>query len=386
MFRKTLILLCILILNKICAFTEIALPFQNTSLSGDEFTADQDLTALRVEHEKLILDFTKSENSFSRARYSIRNTGSEEISTDLLFVTPYIDKVNIFVNSKEIVFKQEKILLQELPCKSALLGVVQDFEMPVYRFHVLFPADSVTIIEIVFGLPAGYYNDTRFSNFYPVEAAHMLNWFIRDALLALYIYNLESTKTFTDGIRQLDVEILIPENSSLDVNIPLTEEKTENGITKFTGSFKGIPAPYIEATVERDGVCNMIGASLGMGMETNLTDYSDVMLQAMIDLYLYNHQISAGVEGEVLNPNLRIPIIYSFIPGEKTPPHIVLIHDIRFSAGALFDLYPEYDFGFRISASYRLTLVILEIAYDFYPFNTEQGYIHRMRFFFKVSI
>jgi hypothetical protein len=386
MLKKSLVFLCVFIFSVSGAFANIALPVQEPPPSGDVFMSDQGLAALRLEQEKLVLDLTRRAAVFSRARYTIRNTGAKQINTDLIFVTPFADKVRVFVNSTEIEVKAENIPLKKLPWKPAVMEGASGQEMPAYGFKITFTPNEETIVEVVFLLPSGYDNRDPDIGFYPGEAAHALNWSAAADSLAWYIYNLESASTFPGGLRQLDVEILIPGEDTLSVNMALAEKKTAEGFKSYTGSFQGMPVPYIEAKVRHQAVYNMIGASFGGGLVTDYDEYTEFMAQAMFDFYFYNHQISAGVEGNPLGTGLKFPIMYTYIFGGKMNSYIAFWGDLRLAAGVLFDLSPVSAVGFRFSAGLRLTLMILEIAYDFYLFDTERGYLGRMTFLYKVSI
>jgi hypothetical protein len=361
-------------------------PLREPPPAGDVFASEGVLSALRLEHEKLVLDLTRRENGLSRTRYTIRNTGAREISTDLLFITPYMYGVNVFVNSAEIEVKQENIPFKQLPWKPVYPDVWRTDKIPAYRFRVSFPQNAATIVEVVFRLPAGYDNRDRDMGLYPGEAAHALNWSKEPDSTIWFLYNLESAGTFTGGIQHLDVEIVIPEDDSLNVNIPLVENEALGGFKSFTASFRSIPAPYIEAKVKHEAVYSMFGGSVGGGLVTNYADYTEFMAQAMLDFYFYNHQLSAGVEGNPFGTGIKFPVIYTFILGDKVPPSFGFLGDLRLSGGALFELSPESAVGFRISAGMRFTLLILEITYDFYPFDTEKGYIGRMTFLYKMSL
>ncbi|MBN1798865.1 MAG: hypothetical protein JW822_09820 [Spirochaetales bacterium] len=386
MLRKICAVLGIFIFIGSGAFANIGLPVQEPPPSGDVFASGGGLTALRLEHEKLILDLTRREAGFSHARYTIRNTAGGEISTDLIFITPYMYNVSVSVNSQEIEIQQENIPFKKLPWKPVFPESWGREEIPAYRFHVSFPGNTETVVEVMFRLPAGYDNRAEDMGLHMGEAAHALNWAVESDSTVWYLYNLDAAGTFSGGIRRLDVEIIIPENDDVEVNIPLVQGKTANGVKSFTGSFAGMPAPYIEAKRKHEAVYSMFGGSAGGGLVTNYVDYTEFMAQAMVDFYFYNHQLSAGVEGNPFGTGIKFPVIYTFILGDKVHPYFAFFGDLRLSAGALFELSPESAVGFRISGGMRFTMMILEIAYDFYPFDTDKGYIGRMTFLYKISL
>jgi hypothetical protein len=363
----------------------VILPFREPPPSGGVFAAEGVLPALRLVHEKLVLDLTRRENGLSRARYTIRNTGARGISTDLLFITPYMYKVSVFVNSVEIEVKEERIPFKQLPWKPVYPDVWRTDEIPAYRFRVSFPQNTETIVEVVFRLPAGYDNRSQ-EGLYPGAAAHALNWSKEPDSTIWFLYNLESARTFTGGIQKLDVEVIIPQDDSVNVNIRLAENDALGGFKRYTGTFAGIPAPYIEAKVKHEAVYSIIGGSVGGGLVTDYAEYTEFMAQAMFDVYFLNHQLSAGVEGNPFGTGIKFPVIYTYILGDKIPPMLSFLGDLRVSAGALFELSPESAVGFRISGGMRLTLMILEVAYDFYPFDTDRGYMGRMTFLYKISL
>lgn len=386
MSGKTLIFCLVIAFLGINASANIALPVQEPPLAGDIFTPEPALTALQLVHEKLVLNLSGIENGFSHARYVIRNRGAREIASDLFFITPYMDRVTVQVNGSAVETAQERIASEQLPWKPAFPERLPEDGLPAFRFRVVFAAQAETVIDVTFRLPAGYDNQGRDQGYYAGEAAHALNWSVGSDSTAWYAYNLESATTFQGGIQKLDVEIIAPQDDTLVVNIPLVENKPSEGVKRYTGSFEGIPAPYIEARVKHEAQYSMIGFQVGGGLVTNYIDYTEFMAQALFDFYFYNHQISVGVEGNPFGTGFKIPVLYTFIFADKVSSYFAFWGDLRVTAGALFDLSPVSAVGFRISAGLRLTLTIFEVAYDFYPFDAVRGYVGRMTFLYKISL
>jgi hypothetical protein len=296
-----------------------------------------------------------------------------------------MEKVTVMINEKTVNLIPEKIPKGKLSWRPATQDPWPD-EIKVYRFNAGFNAEAVMTIEVTFRLPAGYDNRVADLGMSPTEAAHALNWGKGSEHVSWYVYNLESANTFKGGLGNLELEILVPENSGLDVNVPFTKKETARGVVKYSGAFSGIPAPYIEAKVKHTVSYNMIGGTFAIGLVTNYIDYAQFTLQALFDFFFYNHQFSAGIEGNPSGSSFRIPVIYTFIPGGKMNSYTVFGVDVRFSFGALFDILPSSNTGFRAAAGIRAALTVLEISYDFYPFDNVKRYAGRMSFLYKLSI
>jgi len=253
------------------------------------------------------------------------------------------------------------------------------------RFKARFEAGAVTRIEVTFILPAGYDNTLAETGIYPPEAGHLLNWSKRGSRAAWYVYNLSAASTFTGGIANLEISIRAPEDQILKTNIDVKKTGVENGVAVYSGSFAGIPVPEIEARVVSLQEYNAFGATFGLGLHTNYGDDTGFIAQALADVFLHSHQLSAGVEGNPFGGSLKIPVLYAYYPGGKGSAYGMYFGDIRFSAGGLFDLLPDAAAGFRLAAGIRLLASIFEITYDFYPFD-DAGYVWRMAFLYKMSI
>ncbi|MBN2353253.1 MAG: hypothetical protein JXD23_11830 [Spirochaetales bacterium] len=170
-------------------------------------------------------------------------------------------------------------------------------------------------------------------------------------------------------------------------NLETGEKKTSRGLDTYSAEFQGIPVPAIDARVITRGSVNFLGGTAACGFSTDFGSYTSFLCQALADVYFGNHQFSSGVEGNPFGSvaNLKIPVIYTFVFGEKMSLSETIFADIRLSAGVLVDLLPETAVGFRISAGARLMMFPLEISYDLYPFDAAGGYVGRLTFLGKIS-
>jgi hypothetical protein len=385
--RKIIVVSIIFFAALVNLYSNIARPLQPPDPAGDVLGDALKLDALRIETEELLLDLQGKDTAFSRARYTIRNPLKEIVESDLYFVTPFMDKVTVMINGIVVPLVYEKLTRDKIPWKPESRAVENwRDELGAYRFRATFGAEAETVIIVAFRLPAGYDNTRSDTGIFPAQAAHLLNWGKSGDHVAWYIYNLESANTFKGGIGKLKVEILTPEGAELDTNVALVKEAAESGFFRFTGSFQGIPAPSIEAKVITRTIYNIFGGTFALGLSTNYGDYTEFMAQALFDVFFYNHQFSAGVEGNPFGSGFKIPVLYTFFLGGRQSPSLLSYGDIRFTAGALFNLLPTTAVGFRVAAGLRFLVSVIEISYDFYPFDTIHGYSWRMTFLYKFSI
>jgi len=287
--------------------------------------------------------------------------------------------------------KQLEIFRENITREKPGLGEKQegDFwgnELKACRFHVIFAPQAVTVIEVSFILPGGYDNTKKEMDVYSTVASHSLNWFKAGNSNSWYLYNLSAANTFTGGIADLDLVIWAPGDSRLDINVAVKKTGEDKGTATYAGSFKGIPAPQIEAKVVHVEQYNFLGATFGLGLHTNYGDDTQFIAQALLDVYLFEHQLSAGVEVNPFGTSLKLPVLYSYFPLGKVNRYVAMFADIRFSAGVLFDLEPAALTGFRVASGLRMLLSVFEISYDFYPFDADSGYVWRMSFLYKMSL
>jgi hypothetical protein len=134
---------------------------------------------------------------------------------------------------------------------------------------------------------------------------------------------------------------------------------------------------------------NLLGGTFAIGFVTDYGAYTEFKVQALADVYFYHHQISLGMEGNPFGAEIRLqlPLLYTFFFGEEDDIiNVVLGGGVSLTAGALFEVAPVLRTGFRISLAMCLG-VRYEMAFDFYPFETVNGFDWQMTFLFlKVSI
>jgi len=366
-------------------FANIALPVMPPRPAGDLLPAERAYDLLRIEREDLFLNLLGETGAFSTARYAVRNIGGEALAADLLFLTPEMEEVTVTANGTPLAPVPVTLRPGELPWEpDEDTADLWPEEVRAYRFRVVFAGGAVTEILVRFRLPAGYDNRDSRNGLSPAAAGHPTNWTGNSGQTLWYRYYLASARSFKGGIGTLSVSVLAPRNAELTANIVLERgEEIEGGVV-YRGGFQGIPASFVEAKVRYPVNVNLFGATIGAGLVTDYDGYLEFMAQVLLDVYFSNHQFSAGIELNPFGRGLKLPLLYTYIPGEPSA-YVNFIGDLRFTAGVLFDLSPEALTGFRVAVGFRMTIMILEITYDFYPFDPDAGYLGRMTFLYKIA-
>jgi hypothetical protein len=377
----------------------IAMPRQSPAPAGGVGGAGSVMQSLRIKEEKLILDLTKRPNGRSRASYRIDNPTAEGVKATLYFITPFMNDVFIAVDGRKIDTGTVTFRRDEAPWKineNAFSWWGKNIAFSAVKFDAFFRPRAITEIQITFRLPAGYDNTKADIGIDPGTAAHSLNWSKPSSGVSWYAYSLESASTFRGEIDSFQLEVLTMPEDELQINVELNTATTGQvpggveggGIVSHSGSFDAFPVPTIEAWVTAKASYNMVGGSFALGLVTDYGMYTEFMTQVLLDFYIGNHQISCGLEGNPLGAPIscKIPILYTFIFGEKMHPSAGWIGDSRLSGGLLWDILPETVVGIRFGVGMRFTNMILEITYDMYPFDTNRGYVGRMTFLYKISI
>ncbi|MBN1524889.1 MAG: hypothetical protein JW904_10420 [Spirochaetales bacterium] len=367
-------------------YANVAMPQMIPAASGDVHIDGNGFQNLRIEKEILELNLGATPGSYSRAIYFIRNTGTAPLESKLWFVTPYMDRVTVTVNGKPAAAQKETVSPDQLDFQVSSYPGSPKSDVDVYSFYAAFSPDAVTQIDIEFFLPAGYDNTGENAMIDSAVAAHFLNWFKEGGSVKWYQYNLSAATTFAGGIALLEITVKIPDDMILDINIPLQQTGWENEEIVYSGVFSGIPVPTINAFVTKKVEYNFIGATFGIGLHTNFGPDTQFLTQALLDIYFMGHQLSAGIEANPFGNCFKIPVLYTWFPGGRMPASFMSFADIRFSGGILLDRLPESITGIRIAAGMRITIMVIELSYDFYPFDADAGYIWRMMFLYKVSI
>jgi hypothetical protein len=378
------------------AFANIAMPLQPPSPSGDVLAPPPGLDSLRIAREDLRLDLTGREDARSRARYEIANPTGTALGTDLYFVTPFMKEVTVTVDGASAALEAVTLERDRVPWAMGGEGYrwwPKGAALDAYRFRAEFGAGRTTVVEVVFRLPAGYDNTLADLGISPAAAAHALNWTKQGDHVAWYLYSLEPAATFKGGLGRLELEILVPAGTELRTNVAVSQDEErsgegDDGAICYRGSFSQFPVPTIEAKVIRRGAYNFIGVTAAFGLTSDFASYTSFLSQLLLDVFFLNHQFSTGVEGNPFGTlvSLKIPVLYTFVFGERTSSYLPLFGDIRATAGVLIDLIPVPAAGFRLGVGARATAFLVEIAYDFYPFDPAVGYRHRVSLMLKLSL
>jgi len=373
------------------AFSNIAMPQRAPSPAGDILAPLPGLDSLRIDRENLRLDLTGDPSGRSLAHYEISNPSGISAASDLYFVTPFMDDVYVTVDGRRADFDRVMLSRDRLPWpvrENDYAWWPKDGEMDAARFRAEFSAGETTVIEVSFRLPAGYDNALAGTGISPAAVAHALNWSKPGDRVAWYVYALETSRTFKGGFGTLHLEITVPAGTELICNAAIGEKKSGRGFDTYTMESKGLPVPAIDAKVITRGVYNFLGGTVGCGLATDFNASTSFLGQALIDVFFLNHQFSTGIEGNPFGTigGLKIPLIYTFVFGTTRSLYSAFFADVRLSAGVLIDLLPETAVGFRVSAGMRLMMFLMEISYDFHPFDAARGYTGRLTFLGKISL
>jgi hypothetical protein len=389
--RKTTCLIIAGLVTVLSVHANMAMPKQPPAPSGDVLAALPGLAGLRIEREDLRLDLTGLPDARSRARYEIVNPAGTALATDLYFITPFLKDAVVTIDGLTVPLTKRLLKREQVPWNTGdgdYRWWVPGLEIEAYLFRAEFAAARSTVIEVSFRLPAGYDNTLANTGIDPATAAHALNWSKEGEHVAWYVYALETAATFKGGIGVFHTEIVAPAGTELVCNLATGVKKTENGLDTYTAEFQGFPVPAIEARVISRASYNILGGTVAFGFTSDFGSYTSFLSQALIDVFFLNHQFSTGLEGNPFGPlaGMKIPVLYTFIFGNKTSRYMAYFADLRLSGGLLFDLLPTAAFGFRLAAGLRFTLFLLELSYDFYPFDTTRGYVGRITLLGKMSI
>lgn len=384
------VILCMVALP--CMSANIALPKHPPLPAGDMMGLTQEAMSLRIVREDLVLDMTRRAGKKSRAEYRVENPLSSTVATELYFVTPAAVDIGVLVNNAAVPLKAVKIERSRAPWSVG----DKDYrwwspEQPLdaYVFSVSCEAKSRTVITVEFILPEGYDNTAVEYLAQGAVEGRITNW-DKHGASAWYIYSLEAADTFRGSVEELHLTILTPVGTELKCNVPVipVESASESDVIVYQGTFQGVPAPSVEALVVSQPRYVHVGGTVACGLTTTFAGYTTFLGQALVDVFFLNHQISSGVEFNPfpVNRTLCVPLLYSYVINYGPNSSLGPFFDLRIVAGALIVLTPEVDVGFRLGVSLKMGLTPWEIAYDFFPFDPQQGWVGRFTFLGKIMI
>jgi hypothetical protein len=357
--------------------------------TGDLVGFDVSLSSLVIEQHDVFLDLSQRPNARSRIRYVVANPNAESVTAALYFITPFVKDLSVTVNQKRPVPAAERVSPDRLGWQMPAPGARErdiPTELTAGIFSVEFRGGAKTHIEVSFRLPPGV-RENRTAYLYPAAINHLNNVF-RDLYLSeTFVFHLASSSTFNTGHGQAAVEIIAPAGNALTANFALREQGVENGFTKHSGTIGTGDLISLEVKLITDHAPTILGATFALGFVTDYDGYLEFMTQAFFDVFLYNHQLSAGIEANPFGAvaSIKLPVLYTFFFGAQGDSFNVLFGGISLTAGALFAVAPVVRTGFRVSIAVAL-FGRNEMAIDFYPFEAG-GVAWQMTFMFsKLSL
>ncbi|MBN2444318.1 MAG: hypothetical protein JXJ04_23350 [Spirochaetales bacterium] len=363
-------------------FGNIGLPYRSPPVAGDLITEEEVVQTLRIEKELLILDVSKpfGEGAPCSAEYTVLNLEKQSIDISLSFLTPDASNVSIFINNEKVSSESREIPIKDIPWLTTDDFTRKPDKYMAEGFQVHFDPGEQKIITVLFSLGAGWHNRAAANGPTAPQAAHLFNMIKNDAHVSWYLYDLFSAATF--GSTQFDLEVIIkiPKNADFLCNIPLEPHSSpEDDYNVFSGTFSEIPGKLIDFKVIYKNKYNFAGLTMGLGCGFPLDGRGIHFISRLyLDLFLFNHQISCGIDGDPWSGALYGVFQYTLFPPGSSYSTYDFIVDVRGGGGVLYDFLQDKGIGFRLFAGIKLFLPAYEVYYDFFPFTEDEELKHEI--------